>query len=393
MTDDSCRIVWGRAGGCGWAAVGLPPTVLAAQPQPRPPGPAPSPLLKQLAGECRFPWLMANVLDAASGRPLGGAQPSMLLEWRGVKLGLMGALRGACCGQEGAVHCPASAHAVGHCGLQRASAPACVAHRLPVLPPLLTAGLVEREWLTTLASIDPEDVTYLDFVPEGARLAAELRVRRARCAALWGGVQLPCTKEQRRDSAAACRPTLRQNANPLLRPLCCRPRARRWSLRSPTCACPTTCAWRSQCPALTLSWGGTVRCGACRGGGGLGLGLCMRRCVRRRVLLPAAARAQPNSCSAMCGWPLLYLICRPRVLPAEQRGGRCFLFVFVFGPVLAQFPGPALAAACAAPASAAPRACTASKPPAPPLHPLRCKPSLNSGTTWRWSRAAPTSEM
>lgn len=33
---------------------------------------------------------MANVIDKATGKPLGGAQPTMLLEWGGVRLGLMG---------------------------------------------------------------------------------------------------------------------------------------------------------------------------------------------------------------------------------------------------------------------------------------------------------------
>lgn len=33
---------------------------------------------------------MANVVDVDTGRPLGGARPSMLLEWGGVRLGLMG---------------------------------------------------------------------------------------------------------------------------------------------------------------------------------------------------------------------------------------------------------------------------------------------------------------
>lgn len=37
---------------------------------------------------------MANVLDAASGQPLGaggGVKPSLLLDWQGVRLGLIGA--------------------------------------------------------------------------------------------------------------------------------------------------------------------------------------------------------------------------------------------------------------------------------------------------------------
>ena len=46
------------------------------------------------AAGCRFPWLMANVLDAASGLPLGGASPTALLEWQGVKVGLIGGRAG-----------------------------------------------------------------------------------------------------------------------------------------------------------------------------------------------------------------------------------------------------------------------------------------------------------
>ena len=36
-------------------------------------------------------------------------------------------------------------------------------------------GLVEEEWIATLATIDPEDLTFLDFVEEGTKLAKELK--------------------------------------------------------------------------------------------------------------------------------------------------------------------------------------------------------------------------
>lgn len=36
-------------------------------------------------------------------------------------------------------------------------------------------GVVEEEWLVTLATVDREEVTYLDFVTEGTKLARELR--------------------------------------------------------------------------------------------------------------------------------------------------------------------------------------------------------------------------
>lgn len=45
---------------------------------------------EQRAAECTFPWLMANVLDAESGKPLGGARPTLLLDWQGVRVGLVG---------------------------------------------------------------------------------------------------------------------------------------------------------------------------------------------------------------------------------------------------------------------------------------------------------------
>ena len=38
-------------------------------------------------------------------------------------------------------------------------------------------GLVEFEWITTLATLSPADVTYIDFITEGRRLATELRVQ------------------------------------------------------------------------------------------------------------------------------------------------------------------------------------------------------------------------
>ena len=38
----------------------------------------------------RFPWLLSNVLDARTGEPLGGADRSRVIEWQGVRVGLMG---------------------------------------------------------------------------------------------------------------------------------------------------------------------------------------------------------------------------------------------------------------------------------------------------------------
>lgn len=36
-------------------------------------------------------------------------------------------------------------------------------------------GLVEEEWIATLATIDPDEITFLDFVQQGRKLAKQLR--------------------------------------------------------------------------------------------------------------------------------------------------------------------------------------------------------------------------
>ena len=72
-----------------------------------------------------FPWLLSNVLDRRTGKHLAGALESIEMEWNGVKLGII--------------------------------------------------GLVEKEWLATIPSIDiHEDVIYKDFVEEGRRLSKAL---------------------------------------------------------------------------------------------------------------------------------------------------------------------------------------------------------------------------
>ncbi|GMH44822.1 hypothetical protein BSKO_12774 [Bryopsis sp. KO-2023] len=78
-----------------------------------------------LAEQCNFQWLLANVLDKATGKPLGGLSPTRMFEWGGIRIGLV--------------------------------------------------GLVESEWLTTLTTVEEDDVDFLDFVTEGRRIAQELR--------------------------------------------------------------------------------------------------------------------------------------------------------------------------------------------------------------------------
>ncbi|PRW59853.1 5 -nucleotidase [Chlorella sorokiniana] len=82
------------------------------------------PQLQAHMQQFRFPWLLSNVLDARTGEPLGGCERSRIVTWQGVRVGLM--------------------------------------------------GLVEREWLLTIPSIEADDIQFLDFCEEGRRLAREL---------------------------------------------------------------------------------------------------------------------------------------------------------------------------------------------------------------------------
>lgn len=68
---------------------------------------------------------MSNVLDNETGRPLGEGRITHVVHWAGKQIGLL--------------------------------------------------GLVEQEWLETLATINPEEVTFLDFVEAGKKLAAQLK--------------------------------------------------------------------------------------------------------------------------------------------------------------------------------------------------------------------------
>lgn len=68
---------------------------------------------------------MSNVIDNETGRPLGSGKRTHILIHNGIKIGLM--------------------------------------------------GLVEKEWLDTLPTIDPKEVTYNDFIRVGNQLAAQLK--------------------------------------------------------------------------------------------------------------------------------------------------------------------------------------------------------------------------
>ncbi|KAL1512707.1 hypothetical protein ABEB36_002253 [Hypothenemus hampei] len=82
-------------------------------------------VLSQWVGQTEFPWLMSNVVDNETGRPLGEGRITHVVHWAGRRIGLV--------------------------------------------------GLVEKEWLDTLATINPEEVTFLDFAEAGQKLAAQLK--------------------------------------------------------------------------------------------------------------------------------------------------------------------------------------------------------------------------
>ncbi|XP_037941290.1 snake venom 5'-nucleotidase-like [Teleopsis dalmanni] len=82
-------------------------------------------VLVELIKKTNFPWLMSNVVDNETGRPLGGGKISHFIFHNQISIGLI--------------------------------------------------GLVEKEWLETLPTIDPKEVTYIDYVEAGNKLAQELR--------------------------------------------------------------------------------------------------------------------------------------------------------------------------------------------------------------------------
>ena len=82
-------------------------------------------ILSQLVENCTFPWLMSNVIDNETGEQLGNGKTYCVFERNNKKIGVI--------------------------------------------------GLVEREWLETLPTIDPEELTFLNFVEIGQKLSAELK--------------------------------------------------------------------------------------------------------------------------------------------------------------------------------------------------------------------------
>ena len=83
--------------------------------------------LEKMVADSNFPWMLSNVTDAKTGARMANGLESLIITHEGVKIGLM--------------------------------------------------GLIEEEWLATLATISREDVTYVDYVEVGRRLNGELRAQ------------------------------------------------------------------------------------------------------------------------------------------------------------------------------------------------------------------------
>eukprot|EP00118_Oscarella_pearsei_P011867 m.83044 g.83044 ORF g.83044 m.83044 type:complete len:568 (+) comp36325_c0_seq4:142-1845(+) len=85
--------------------------------------------LESVAGKTTAVWLLSNVTDSESKEPLAGGKVTTILQWEGHKIGFM--------------------------------------------------GLIEKDWLDTLATVSPENVIYTDFAEQGIHLAQQLRAEGA----------------------------------------------------------------------------------------------------------------------------------------------------------------------------------------------------------------------
>jgi 5'-nucleotidase len=72
-----------------------------------------------------FPWVVSNVFDAESKKPLGNVADKHIIELNGIKIGLI--------------------------------------------------GLVEQEWITTLSTFSCDDIIYEPYVHAARRLVYELK--------------------------------------------------------------------------------------------------------------------------------------------------------------------------------------------------------------------------
>lgn len=81
--------------------------------------------LENLIGECNFPWLMSNVLDEETRQPMAASLLQHVVTIKNIRIGFI--------------------------------------------------GLVEKEWIETLSTLEYDDVCYESFIECGVRMAKKLR--------------------------------------------------------------------------------------------------------------------------------------------------------------------------------------------------------------------------
>ncbi|KAK6306073.1 hypothetical protein J4Q44_G00229980 [Coregonus suidteri] len=82
-------------------------------------------LLEEQTTNMTFPWFLSNVYYRFTHETLGHGMVSSILEWNGLKIGVM--------------------------------------------------GLEEEDWLDTLGTVDKNNIHYIDYVETADRMSAELR--------------------------------------------------------------------------------------------------------------------------------------------------------------------------------------------------------------------------
>ncbi|KAI8433074.1 hypothetical protein MSG28_013932 [Choristoneura fumiferana] len=150
-------------------------------------------VLSGLVAQCNFPWLMSNVIDNETGRPLGDGRITHALMCNGHKIGLIGLVE-----QVGltaiiitanetvrplsdgrithALMC--NGHKIGLIGLVEQvglTAIIITANETGRSLSDITLACLFQEWLETLATINPEEVTFIDFLQAGAKLSEQLK--------------------------------------------------------------------------------------------------------------------------------------------------------------------------------------------------------------------------
>ena len=111
------------------------------------------PRAEELCAQCAFPWLISNCWVKATGKTLGDGERTVLINHGGVMVGLM--------------------------------------------------GLIEREWLGTLSTIEESELDYTDYVITAKELCSELRGRGAEVVIALTHMRMPNDERLMRECVGA----------------------------------------------------------------------------------------------------------------------------------------------------------------------------------------------